>query len=162
MEVQSGWKLTSAIRSLPVRNGENETVCGDGSHLSMKRDRAMDSSKTGKTPTGEKGNAPPRVLHILMELRPSGAEVMLRIAAPFWFTDANSHSILATGQSEGPYADCLRATGFEVYHIPFSKTAGFFYQVFALIRRGRLRCGSHPYGAGQRILWACRATCGSR
>ena len=79
----------------------------------------------------------PRVLHILMELRPSGAEVMLRIAAPFWFIQSNSHAILATGSSEGSYAACLRAAGFEVFHVPFRKKIKFFREVCALIRRGR-------------------------
>ena len=81
-------------------------------------------------------NAAPRVLHILGELRPSGAEVMLRIAAPFWFADANSQAILATGSAEGSYADHLRAAGFEIHHIQFCKEVKFFYRVFVLIRRG--------------------------
>ncbi len=74
------------------------------------------------------------MLHILMELRPSGAEVMLRIAAPFWFSHGKSHAILATGSSEGSYANSLRAAGFEVFHIPFHKRIKFFYQVYRLIR----------------------------
>ncbi len=72
-----------------------------------------------------------------MELRPSGAEVMLRVAAPLWFASGRSHSILATGSVEGSYASPLRAAGFEVFHIPFRKKIQFFYQVFSLIRRGR-------------------------
>jgi glycosyltransferase involved in cell wall biosynthesis len=79
---------------------------------------------------------PPRVLHILAELRPSGAEVMLRIAAPFWFTSPGTQSILATGRTEGSYADRLREAGFAVHHIPFAKTLTFFCAVFALIRSG--------------------------
>jgi glycosyltransferase involved in cell wall biosynthesis len=82
-------------------------------------------------------SATPRVLHILMELRPSGAEVMLRIAAPLWFVGAHSHSILATGQALGPYAGHLTNAGFEIYHIPFCKKIKFFYQIFTLIRGGR-------------------------
>lgn len=81
--------------------------------------------------------AAPRVLHILGELRPSGAEVMLRIAAPLWFAGAGCHAILATGEAEGPYAGSLRAAGFEVFHIPFHKRLGFFRKVYALIRDGR-------------------------
>jgi glycosyltransferase involved in cell wall biosynthesis len=103
-----------------------------GCSSQVKVARATESSR--KTGTD---NSAPRVLHILMELRPSGAEVMLRIAAPLWFTGAGFHSILATGKTEGPYAGCLRAAGFEVYHIPFCKSLTFFYRVFALIRRGR-------------------------
>src|SRR4051794_2646969 len=80
--------------------------------------------------------ASPRVLHIMLELRPSGAEVMLRIAAPFWFASAKQHSILATGQCEGPYADSLRSSGFDVHHIPFVKSPSFFFRVFVLLRRG--------------------------
>jgi glycosyltransferase involved in cell wall biosynthesis len=83
------------------------------------------------------GNLTPRVFHIFGELRPSGAEVMLRIAAPLWFDVANPHAILSTGAAEGPYASGLRAAGFEVFHIPFRKKIKFFYEVCALIRRGR-------------------------
>lgn len=79
----------------------------------------------------------PRVLHIMLELRPSGAEVMLRIAAPFWFSGTDRHAILATGQAEGSYAECLKANGFEVYHIPFAKSVHYFYEVCGLIRRGK-------------------------
>jgi glycosyltransferase involved in cell wall biosynthesis len=78
----------------------------------------------------------PRVLHILHELRPSGAEVMLRIAAPLWFGAANPHAILATGRAEGPYAESLRAARFEVFHIPFRKKIGYFCAVYSLIRHG--------------------------
>jgi len=83
------------------------------------------------------GRAIPRVLHILAELRPSGAEVMLRIAAPLWFSSAKTHAILATGTSEGSYANSLRAAGYEIFHIPFRKRVGFFREVYTLIRRGR-------------------------
>jgi glycosyltransferase involved in cell wall biosynthesis len=76
------------------------------------------------------------VLHILAELRPSGAEVMLRIAAPFWFEQAGGQAILATGSVEGSYADQLRLAGFAVYHIRFAKKPGFFAAVYQLIRRG--------------------------
>jgi glycosyltransferase involved in cell wall biosynthesis len=81
--------------------------------------------------------AAPRVLHILEELCPSGAEVMLRIAAPYWFGGGSSQAILATGRAEGPYAGCLRAAGFEIFHIPFRKRVRFFYEVCTLMRRCR-------------------------
>lgn len=79
----------------------------------------------------------PSVLHILCELRSSGAECMLRIAAPSWFSTDRPHAILATGQAEGPYAVHLRAAGFEVFHIPFRKRIKFFREVYSLIRSGR-------------------------
>jgi glycosyltransferase involved in cell wall biosynthesis len=105
----------------------------------------------------------PRVLHILMELRPSGAEVMLRIAAPFWFTDGRGHAILATGPAEGPYAGSLRAAGFEVFHIPFRKKIQYFYDVYAFIRRGRFDAvhlhteqANVLYGLAARLAGVCR------
>ncbi len=76
------------------------------------------------------------MLHILSELRPSGAEVMLRIAAPLWFLAAKPHAILATGRTEGSYANRLREAGFEIFHIPFGKKFTFFHQVRDLIRLG--------------------------
>ena len=48
----------------------------------------------------------------MAELRPSGAEGMLRIAAPLWFTKPGTQSILATGSVEGSYADRLRERDF--------------------------------------------------
>ena len=79
----------------------------------------------------------PRVLHILNELRPSGAEVMLRAAAALWWTAGERpHAILATAATEGPYACRLRAAGFEVLHISFRKRLGYFVSVYSLIRKG--------------------------
>jgi glycosyltransferase involved in cell wall biosynthesis len=83
------------------------------------------------------GNGTPRVLHILAELRPSGAEVMLRIAAPWWFAADRPHAILATAEEEGPFAGRLREAGYQVHHIRFSKTLRFFIEVYVLIRLGR-------------------------
>lgn len=82
------------------------------------------------------GTRKPRVLHILAELRPSGAEVMLQLAAPFWFSASGTQAILATGSCEGPYASRLRAVGFSVHHKTFAKKLSFFLAVFKLIRRG--------------------------
>ena len=82
-------------------------------------------------------NATPRVLHILGELRPSGAEVMLRIAAPSWFPVDRPHTILATAKEEGPFAGRLREAGYQVHHVRFSKTLRFFIRIYALIRRER-------------------------
>jgi glycosyltransferase involved in cell wall biosynthesis len=72
-----------------------------------------------------------------MELRPSGAEVMLRIAAPLWLADKGFHAILATGAHEGSYANSLRNVGFQVFSIPFRKSFGYFSEVYSLIRRHR-------------------------
>jgi glycosyltransferase involved in cell wall biosynthesis len=63
---------------------------------------------------------------------------MLRVAAPYWFSQNKGHAILATGQIEGPYANTLRTAGFEVFHIPFKKKISFFRKVYSLIRQARV------------------------
>jgi len=78
-----------------------------------------------------------RVLHILNELRPSGAEVMLKIAAPYWQERGVELHVLSTGQVKGIFADNLANAGFTVHHIPFSNSAGFYTQVIRLMRTAR-------------------------
>lgn len=70
-----------------------------------------------------------KVLHILNTLRPSGAETMLRLAAPYWLEKGLELSILATGEIIGPYSGELENAGFKILHLPFSKTFkfGFFF-----------------------------------
>ena len=58
-----------------------------------------------------------RVLHILHELYPSGAEMMIKNAYPYW-KDETDGTIMATGNEEGPFAESLRQTGYEVVHVP--------------------------------------------
>jgi glycosyltransferase involved in cell wall biosynthesis len=71
------------------------------------------------------------VLHILNELKPSGAETMLLSAAPAWIAESEQH-ILSTGEVEGAFAAPLREAGYQIHHLPFSKTLGFFRRVGAL------------------------------
>ncbi len=75
-----------------------------------------------------------KVLHILNSLRPSGGEVMLKLAAPFWQSQGLALSILSTGTQPGPFADSLNNAGYEIYHIPFSKSPKFFGSVPALFQ----------------------------
>lgn len=72
---------------------------------------------------------PIRVLHVLNELRPSGAEIMLRIAAPLFRENGINCELLATGASVGPYAPLLEEAGYPIHHIPFSKSPAFFMRV---------------------------------
>lgn len=51
-----------------------------------------------------------RVLHILHELHPSGAEMMLYNAYPYWEKDCEC-TILATGTDIGPFAEQLKKEG---------------------------------------------------
>lgn len=78
---------------------------------------------------------PLRVLHVLNELRPSGAEIMLRIAAPLFRENGVECEILSTGKSVGPYASVLEAAGYRIHHIPFARSPSFFMSVARFARR---------------------------
>ncbi len=76
-----------------------------------------------------------RVLHVLNELRPSGAETMLRIAAPLFREQGVECGVLSTGREVGPYADALETAGYSIHHIPFSRSPFFFLKVARFARR---------------------------
>lgn len=57
------------------------------------------------------------VLHILHELHPSGAEMMIRNAYPHW-KDTCDGTVMATGKIIGPFADALKETGYEIAYVP--------------------------------------------
>lgn len=79
-----------------------------------------------------------KVLHILNELRPSGAEVMLEKAAPVWHGLGCDLYILALADSPGPYAEPLARAGWQVTHLCRSK--GIPALIRSLIRRiGEIR-----------------------
>lgn len=76
-----------------------------------------------------------KVLHVLNELRPSGAEIMLRIAAPLFRENGVECEILSTGKSIGPYAAVLEAAGYRIHHIPFARSPAFFFAVARFAKR---------------------------
>lgn len=76
-----------------------------------------------------------RVLHVLNELRPSGAETMLRIAAPLFREQGVDCEVLSTGKEVGPYAGALESAGYRIHHIPFSRSPFFFLKVARFARR---------------------------
>lgn len=78
-----------------------------------------------------------RVLHVLAELSPSGAETMLLSARPVFLENGFNGEILSTGTNIGPFAPNLAAAGYKIHHIPFAKQPGFFFRVFRLMRSGR-------------------------
>ncbi len=82
-------------------------------------------------------SAPLRVLHVLGELRPSGAETMLAVAAPAFAARGVEAEILSTGAAAGPYAARLAEAGYGLHHLPFSKSPAFFLRLFRLLRAGR-------------------------
>jgi glycosyltransferase involved in cell wall biosynthesis len=59
---------------------------------------------------------PVRVLHVLNELRASGAEVMLHSAAAEWKKYGVEAHVLAVGPAIGAFADKLRLAGYGVAH----------------------------------------------
>lgn len=99
-----------------------------------------------------------KILHILGELRPSGAEVMLRVAARHWCGGALSHEVLATGPSEGPYAGVLREAGYSVHHLRFSRSFLYFRRLYELLReRGYQVVHIHTEQANLPYALAARA-----
>lgn len=80
---------------------------------------------------------PIRVLHVLGELNPSGAESMLLGARPVFAEHGFDGEILSTGGEVGSFAPNLREAGYRVHHIPFAKNPEFFFRVYRLMRCGR-------------------------
>lgn len=78
-----------------------------------------------------------RVLHILNELKPSGAETMLKVAAPNFRARGIESHILGTGIQGGSYREQLESVGYRIHHIPFERSVVFFQQLFMFLRRER-------------------------
>jgi len=75
-----------------------------------------------------------KVLHVLNELKPSGAERMLRLAAGPWLRDGLELEILSTGSELGPYAPTLVDAGYVVHHIPLHPVHRFLTAYRQLLR----------------------------
>ena len=58
-----------------------------------------------------------RVLHVLNTLRQSGAEIMLKSAAPLWAEHGVSCEIVAIGEEPGPFAPELAEAGYPIHWI---------------------------------------------
>jgi len=80
---------------------------------------------------------PLRVLHVLGELRHSGAEVMLAVAAPLFREQGVTADVLSTGSERvGRFGDRLAQAGYGVHHIPFARSPVFFWRLWKLLRTG--------------------------
>lgn len=75
-----------------------------------------------------------KVLHILNELNPSGAEVMLYSAGTMLNSYEIIGEILSTGPQPGRYAEQLANAGYAIHHIPFIKSPLFFLALFRLLK----------------------------
>lgn len=96
-----------------------------------------------------------RVLHIMNELRFSGAEIMLSSGAPLLIPDGGA-AILATGNTVGDYAGHLERAGYEIFHIPFAKSPIFFARVFKLVRQSFDVVHIHTERAATEYALVCR------
>jgi len=75
-----------------------------------------------------------RVLHLLGELRPSGAETMLAAAGPAFAARGIRSDILGTGAVPGPFADRLADAGYGVRHLAFARSPEFFLRLARSLR----------------------------
>jgi glycosyltransferase involved in cell wall biosynthesis len=78
-----------------------------------------------------------KVLHILNELMPSGAEVGLRVAAPHWRALGLECHILSTGKCLGVYSEKLLQAGYILHNLTFAKAPGFFIKLYTLLKENR-------------------------
>lgn len=74
-----------------------------------------------------------KVLHILYELRSSGAEVMIQKATPFWKENGVVQHILSTAKEKGDFAAKLSSEGIVIHHIPFVNSMNFYCQLYRLM-----------------------------
>jgi hypothetical protein len=75
-----------------------------------------------------------RVLHVLKELRASGAEVMLATAGGLWQQHGVTCDVLSTGPVAGHFGSVLGEAGYRVHHISFTGDAAFLRNYVGLIR----------------------------
>ncbi|MDD4914423.1 MAG: glycosyltransferase [Methylococcales bacterium] len=75
-----------------------------------------------------------KVLHILSELNPSGAETMLLCAAPSLQEQGIHGEILATAATPGVFAPTLANAGYAIHHIPFRKHPQYFIALYRLLK----------------------------
>jgi glycosyltransferase involved in cell wall biosynthesis len=78
-----------------------------------------------------------RVLHVLNELRPSGAESMLRVAATLWRENGIECEILSTGETLGSYELSLRNAGYPIHSLPFSRSFAFPIAFYRFLKKQR-------------------------
>jgi len=67
-----------------------------------------------------------KVLHVLHELKFSGAEIMYVDAAPLFIQSGCSLTVLSTADNLGEYAPFFERAGYEVLHLPYPKLNKYF------------------------------------
>lgn len=98
------------------------------------------------------------VLHVLNELLPSGAEIMMLNAAQHWQSNYEHH-ILATHISEGSYSEMLKKSGYPVHHI-FHPNLVFQLIQFGRFVRHHMVDIAHIHREGKSLYFAIAARLG--
>ena len=78
-----------------------------------------------------------KVLHVMHELQPSGAEVMLKISYDLWRAHGITPEVLATGPRYGVYAKALQAAGYATKHLPYLRNPLYFWSYMRFLKRGQ-------------------------
>lgn len=65
-----------------------------------------------------------RILHILKELRPSGVEVMLKLAGESWSINNCESHIISISNNMGSFAEPLKSAGYKIHLFPFRRGFG--------------------------------------
>jgi glycosyltransferase involved in cell wall biosynthesis len=81
-----------------------------------------------------------KVLHILNELKFSGAEIMLNLAAEEFQRKSIQCAVLSTGEFVGEYAKVLENSGYQIFHQPYSKSLTFFIRLFQFLKKEDWDC----------------------
>ena len=76
-----------------------------------------------------------QVLHVLNELKPSGAEIMLEAAGEIWVRANVVASILSVGERIGPFSSRLSNAGYELFHLPRSSSPSFLLKLYKLFSK---------------------------
>lgn len=77
-----------------------------------------------------------RVLHVMGELRASGAETMLATVGGLWERYGVMCDVVATGEHRGAYGPVLEEAGYGVHHLPLKGNIRYLWAYAELIRSG--------------------------
>lgn len=97
-----------------------------------------------------------RVLHVMNELRPSGAEQMLVTAAPHWQRLAIQGDVLSRGTYPGDFQTRLIEAGYRCHHVPMSPTHAYGRLLARLLMRERFDI-VHIHAEARNVLTAVTA-----
>ena len=75
-----------------------------------------------------------KILHILNEIRSSGAEIMLLNTAEFWQRNKLQSHILSTGENLGHFSKNLEDAGYTLHHIPLKNKLKYIIKLNKLIK----------------------------